>query len=141
MIFQVLSLRGKCPSTEFFSGPYFPVFALNTGKYGPEKTLSLGTFHAVFVFLKYIKIEGSCFKCRQKPICKTLLFQLSPFQLSALMRRRLQHLILEYHTKTFMQTSDICFLCNGLFFMIPYRYYSSKKNHKIRFYETFIFKI
>ena len=44
MIFQVLSLRGKCPSTEFFSGPYFPVFALNTGKYGPEKTLSLGTF-------------------------------------------------------------------------------------------------
>ena len=21
-----------------FSGPYFPVFGLNTGKYGPEKT-------------------------------------------------------------------------------------------------------
>ena len=32
----------------FFSGPYFPVlFELNTGKYGPEKTPYLDTFHAV----------------------------------------------------------------------------------------------
>ena len=37
-----------------FSGPYFPVFGLNTeiygpntGKYGPEKTPHLDTFHAV----------------------------------------------------------------------------------------------
>ena len=30
-----------------FSGPYLPVFSLNTGKYGPEKTPYLGTFHAV----------------------------------------------------------------------------------------------
>ena len=40
-----------------FSVPYFPVFGLkteiyevfspNTGKYGPEKTLYLGTFHAM----------------------------------------------------------------------------------------------
>ena len=39
-----------------FSGPYFPVFWLNkeiysvnpnTGKYGPEKTPYLDTFHAV----------------------------------------------------------------------------------------------
>ena len=30
------------------SGPYFPVFSPNTGKYGPEKTLCLGTFHAFF---------------------------------------------------------------------------------------------
>ena len=29
------------------SGPYFPVFGLNTGKYGPEITLYLGTSHAV----------------------------------------------------------------------------------------------
>ena len=29
------------------SGPYFPVFGLNTGKYGPEITLYLDTFHAV----------------------------------------------------------------------------------------------
>ena len=32
-----------------FSGPYFPVFGLNTGKYGPEKTPYLDTFHAVKV--------------------------------------------------------------------------------------------
>ena len=25
------ALREKCPNTEFFSGPYFPVFALNMG--------------------------------------------------------------------------------------------------------------
>ena len=30
-----------------FSGPYFPVFELNTGKYGPEKTQYLDTFHTV----------------------------------------------------------------------------------------------
>ena len=30
-----------------FSGLYFPVFRLNTGKYGPEKTPYLGTFYAV----------------------------------------------------------------------------------------------
>ena len=29
-------------------GPYFPVFGLNTGKYGPEITPYLDTFHAVF---------------------------------------------------------------------------------------------
>ena len=29
------------------SGPYFPVFGLNTGKYGPEITSYLDTFHAV----------------------------------------------------------------------------------------------
>ena len=30
-----------------FSGLYFPVFGLNTGKYGPGKTPYLDTFHAV----------------------------------------------------------------------------------------------
>ena len=29
-----------------FSGPYFPVLGLNTGKYGPEKTPYLDTFYA-----------------------------------------------------------------------------------------------
>ena len=28
-------------------GPYFPVFGLDAGKYGPEKTPYLNTFHAV----------------------------------------------------------------------------------------------
>ena len=31
----------------FISGAYFPVFGLNTGKYGPEITTYLDTFHAV----------------------------------------------------------------------------------------------
>ena len=28
-----------------FSGPYSPIFGLNTGKYGPEKTPYLDSFH------------------------------------------------------------------------------------------------
>ena len=28
------ALREKCPNTEFFSGPYFPVFGLNAEIYG-----------------------------------------------------------------------------------------------------------
>ena len=32
------------------SGSYFSVFELNTGKYRPEKTPSLDTFHAVIAF-------------------------------------------------------------------------------------------
>ena len=39
--------REKCANTEFFSGPYFPAFRPNTGKYGPEKVPYLDTFHAV----------------------------------------------------------------------------------------------
>ena len=35
-----------------FSGPYFPIFGLNTGKYGPEKTPYLDTFHVVPGYLK-----------------------------------------------------------------------------------------
>ena len=30
-----------------FSGPYSPIFGLNTGKYGPEKTPYFDTFHAL----------------------------------------------------------------------------------------------
>ena len=38
---------GKVSKYGVFSGPYFPVFGLNTGKHGPEKTPYLDTFHAV----------------------------------------------------------------------------------------------
>ena len=31
-----------------FSGPYFPIFGLNTEKYGPEKTPYLDTFHGAW---------------------------------------------------------------------------------------------
>ena len=37
-----------------FSGPYFPVFSPNAGKYGPEKTPYLDTFHTVFDLLLII---------------------------------------------------------------------------------------
>ena len=32
-----------------FSGPHFPVFGLTRGKYGPEKTPYLDTFHEVLL--------------------------------------------------------------------------------------------
>ena len=35
------------------SGPYFPVFSPNTGKYGQEITPYLDTFHAVLGLLKF----------------------------------------------------------------------------------------
>ena len=44
-----------------FSGPYFPVFSPNTGKYGPEKTAYLDTFHAV--------CKVACKKLRPKFLC------------------------------------------------------------------------
>ena len=34
-----------------FSGPFFPVFGPNAGKYEPEKTPYLHTFHAVTIIL------------------------------------------------------------------------------------------
>ena len=34
------------------SGPYFPVFGLDTGKYGPEITPYLDTFQAVYNHIK-----------------------------------------------------------------------------------------
>ena len=41
----------------FFSGPYFPVFGLNSGKYRPEKTPYLNTFHAVTVISIHSSLE------------------------------------------------------------------------------------
>ena len=44
------------------SGPHFPVFGLNTGKYGPEITPFLDTFHAVIGLVEaalWPKICGS----------------------------------------------------------------------------------
>ena len=37
------------------SGPYFPVFGLNTGKYGPEITPYLNTIQAVFGSIDNVK--------------------------------------------------------------------------------------
>ena len=38
----MVSLREKCPNTEIF----WSVFSRNVGKYGPENTPHLDTFHA-----------------------------------------------------------------------------------------------
>ena len=45
-----ISLREKCPNI-VFPGQYFPVFGVNTGKYGPEKTPYLYTFYTVFILI------------------------------------------------------------------------------------------
>ena len=49
---KILASCGLCTSVksvqyQVFSRLHFPVFGLNTGKYGPEKTPYLETFHAV----------------------------------------------------------------------------------------------
>ena len=41
----------KVSKYEVFSGPYFPVFGLNIGKYGPEKTPHMNTLHAVLLWI------------------------------------------------------------------------------------------
>ena len=42
----------KSVQIQSFSGPYFPVFSPNTGKYGPEETPYLDTFRVV-VFIHF----------------------------------------------------------------------------------------
>ena len=39
----------KVSKYRVFSGPHFPVFSPNTGKYGSEKTPYLDTFQAVLI--------------------------------------------------------------------------------------------
>ena len=39
------SLREKCPNAEYLS-----LFSSNVGKYGPEKTPYLDTFHAMLIY-------------------------------------------------------------------------------------------
>ena len=46
-----------------FSGPYFPVFSPNTGKYGSERTPYLDHFHAVWTLLERKLCTLSCSKC------------------------------------------------------------------------------
>ena len=49
--FSVTPTASKVSEYRVFSGPYFPVFNLNIGKHGPEKTPYLDTFHAVINIL------------------------------------------------------------------------------------------
>ena len=47
--------------SEVFSGPSFPVFGVNTGKYGQEKTPhldALNAVHELYLTIIYIAISG-----------------------------------------------------------------------------------
>ena len=79
--FRGLPLRKKCPNTEFFSSVFsrirteygeilriFPYSVRmrentdqkklpNAGKYGPEQTSYLDTFHTVYLTLHYVLLE------------------------------------------------------------------------------------
>ena len=50
---QVTAWKG--PKYGVVSGPYFPVFSPNIGKYGPEVTLYLDTFHTEIYSFNYSK--------------------------------------------------------------------------------------
>ena len=54
-----------------FSGPYFPVFCPNAGKYEPKKTPYLDTFYAVFVFINFLDILHQLKKNDEKNIFDT----------------------------------------------------------------------
>ena len=58
----VLGTTWKVSKYGVFSGPCFPVFGLNTGKYRPGKTPYVDTFHAVLVskLVWEIVLNSSC---------------------------------------------------------------------------------
>ena len=65
----------KLPKYRAFSGPYFSVFGLNTGKYGPEKTPYLDTFHAAIIHFYGISLLLSKVKDSLRiPSCTPLLY-------------------------------------------------------------------
>ena len=88
-----LSLGEKCPNTEFFLGPYFPAFGLNTpylsvrspntGKYGPQKIMYLDTFHAV-----------CCYETNSQPIGNSFLMHSSPQSRKSLVKCNLENYLL-----------------------------------------------
>ena len=57
-ISQCMTLREKCSNVELFLGKdtsYLSVFSPNAGKYGPEITQYLDTFHAVWMIERMMK--------------------------------------------------------------------------------------
>ena len=62
---QLQSTAWKVPQYGVFSGLYFPVFGLNTVKYGPEKTPYLDTFHSVIISkVLFINYQSSNYSIR-----------------------------------------------------------------------------
>ena len=66
-LYLLFTSRAICTSWKVsrygaFSGPYFPVFVLNMGKYGPKETPFSNTFHSVLftltcLYLLYLLIH------------------------------------------------------------------------------------
>ena len=52
----ILCFPSKVSKYGVFSGPYFTVFVLSSGKYGPEKTSYLETIQAV-IMLNIVKFK------------------------------------------------------------------------------------
>ena len=60
MIFCEYCTAWKVSKYGVISGPYFSVFRLNTGKYGPEKNPYSDTFHTVLETAVKILSQTSC---------------------------------------------------------------------------------
>ena len=56
---RLKSTARKVSKYGVISGPYFPVFSLNAGKYGPEITPYLDTFHAVKIIYYATHVKTS----------------------------------------------------------------------------------
>ena len=76
-----------------FSGPWFPVFGLNTGKYRPERTPYWDTFHAVQNYFTSLLFQPvfTCSKSRMETreiceICSKLKIKIPERLLSTLNR-------------------------------------------------------
>ena len=63
-IVTVVYTAWKVSKYGVFSGPYFPVFIPNTGKYGPEKNPYLDTFHVVLFPYYVIYNAQKRYSCR-----------------------------------------------------------------------------
>ena len=88
------TLREKAPNTEFFSGLYFPVFGLSTGKYRPEKTPYLDTFHAVQHYLYFkLTLRKWVYFCLNIPFFKD------------------QKMILNFTKRFFLYENEAAFAC------------------------------
>ena len=115
-----ISLRETCPNTEFFlirifphlewvrgDTPYLSVFSQNAGKYWPEKTPYLDTFHAVFSFLS----KKSMVLAPEYTIVKPLYNEHLRFlrKLSVIKRCPLYRVLDFFEEKTIYTKISLCF--------------------------------
>ena len=94
-----------------FSGPYFPVFSPNTGKYGPEKTPYLNSFHAVQTIGNSI-LSFNISNCR--PQAYNGASAVSSDRCGAVSVLKKEPPLAEYtHCKNHILSLDICFACEN----------------------------